>query len=67
MELEYLPRINELAKKSREVGLTDVEKQEQAELRKRYLADMRKSFEVELENTYIMEKDGTKHKLIKKS
>ena len=67
MELEYLPRINELAKKSREVGLTDVEKQEQAELRKRYLADMRKSVEVELENTYIMEKDGTKHKLIKKS
>lgn len=35
--IEFLPRINELAKKQREKGLTSVEKYEQQVLRERYL------------------------------
>ncbi|WP_371361544.1 hypothetical protein SRRS_29210 [Sporomusa rhizae] len=34
---ELIARINELAKKSRETGLTDSERTEQAELRHRYI------------------------------
>lgn len=36
-----LNRINELAKKNREIGLTDEEKIEQGELRKAYLSQIR--------------------------
>lgn len=67
METERLKRINELAKKQKEVGLTDVERREQAQLRAEYLAAFRKNFETQLENTYIVDPDGTKHKLEKKN
>ncbi len=67
METERLKRINELAKKQKEVGLTDDERREQAQLRSEYLAAFRKNFETQLENTYIVDPDGTKHKLEKKS
>ena len=53
-----LERINELAKKSREVGLTEAEKAEQQKLRQEYLADFRKSFRMQLENTDIKYEDG---------
>jgi uncharacterized protein YnzC (UPF0291/DUF896 family) len=38
---ELLARINELARKQREEGLTEDEKKEQGELRAVYLADIR--------------------------
>ena len=53
-----LERINALAKKSREVGLTEAEKAEQQKLRQEYLADFRKSFRQQLENTDIKYDDG---------
>ena len=53
-----IERINALAKKSREEGLTEAEKAEQQKLRQEYLADFRKSFRMQLENTDIKYEDG---------
>ncbi len=53
-----IKRINELAKKSREEGLTDAEKAEQQQLRQQYLENFRKSFRSQLENTDIKYDDG---------
>lgn len=53
-----IERINFLAKKAREQGLTEAEKAEQQKLREEYLADFRKSFRRQLENTDIKYDDG---------
>lgn len=66
METERLKRINELAKKQKQSGLTDEERVEQARLRSENLAAFRKNFEAELDKTYIVTPDGKKHKLEKK-
>lgn len=66
MTEEKIARINELARKSKTVGLTPEEKAEQAALRKEYLAAIRKSLEAQLDNIYILEEDGSETKLIKK-
>jgi len=66
MTEEKIARINELARKSKTVGLTPEEKAEQAVLRKEYLAAIRKSLEAQLDNIYILEEDGSETKLIKK-
>lgn len=60
-------RINELSKKSKTVGLTDIEKEEQQKLRKEYVAGFRKGLETTLENVVIMDKDGNKSPLQKKN
>lgn len=59
---EKIQRINFLAKKSRNEGLTDEEKAEQKALRDEYRASFRRSLSSQLDNTYIVEPDGTKHK-----
>ena len=64
---EQIKRINELAKKQREVGLTDEEKSEQAILRKAYVDAFRQSLEGQLDSITVVEKDGSRHKLKKKS
>ncbi len=53
-----IERINALAKKSREEGLTDAEKAEQQQLRAEYIAAFRKSFRQQLENTDVQYEDG---------
>lgn len=63
MDDKKLERINFLAKKSRTQGLTDEEKREQTELRNEYREAFRRSLSSQLENTYIVEPDGTKHKV----
>ena len=55
---ELITRINELAKKQREIGLTDEEKKEQQELRNKYLVRFRASFTNQLKNTYFVTEDG---------
>ena len=62
-----IDRINELAKKQKTVGLTENEKEEQARLRKEYLAAFRKNMIAQLDNTYIKTPDGKMHKLEKKN
>ena len=47
---KLIERINKLAKKQKEVGLTEKEKEEQAELRNEYLRLFREGFKQRLEN-----------------
>ena len=61
-----IKRINELAKKSREVGLTDEEKLEQKKLRDEYIAAFRGNLKQTLNGTYIMDENGNKVKVGKK-
>ena len=61
-----IERINELAKKSREVGLTEEEKLEQKKLRDEYIAAFRGNLKQTLDQTYIMDEKGNKTKLQKK-
>lgn len=60
---ETIRRINELARKSKVAPLTAEELEEQKALRTRYVAAVRKNLTAQLDNTYIIEPDGTKHKL----
>ncbi len=64
---ELLGRINELAKKAKETGLTVEETAERDELRAKYLKQFRASMTGILDNTYIQYPDGTKVKINKKS
>lgn len=57
---EKIARINELYHKSKGEGLTDAEKEEQAALRKDYIAAIRNSIRGQLNNVDIIEKDGSK-------
>ena len=66
MTEERIARLNELARKSKTIGLTEEEKQEQATLRLEYLASIRQSLEAQLDNVYFLEKDGTTTPLQKK-
>lgn len=60
---ERLKRINELAHKEKEVGLTEEEKIEQKTLRDEYIACFRANMRGILDNTYLKREDGTKEKL----
>ena len=67
MDEKKIARINELAKKAKsEAGLTPEEMVERDLLRQEYVAAYRESLVSQLENAYIVEPDGTKHKLGKK-
>ena len=59
-----IDRINFLAKKSREEGLTEEEKQEQARLRKEYVESVVGNLRSQLVNTNIIDENG-KHKVEK--
>ena len=63
---EKIDRINFLARKKKEEGLTESELQEQAILRREYIESYKQSLISQLENTYILEPDGTKKKLTSK-
>lgn len=58
MDKKMLNRINELAKKKREQGLTLEEQSEQKELYKIYLGEIRAQFDNTLDNVSIKESDG---------
>ena len=64
---EKIDRINFLAKKSREEGLTEAETLEQKNLRAEYVAAFRKSLENTLDNTVIQRPDGTRERVTKKN
>lgn len=63
---EQIERINTLARKQREIGLTDDEKAEQATLRRLYIDSFKESLEGQLASITVVEKDGSRHKLEKK-
>ncbi len=61
-----IDRINELARKSRETGLSEEEKAEQKQLREEYVQSFKRSLVSQLENTYIVDEKGNKKKVQKK-
>ncbi len=67
MTEEKIKRINELARKQKTEGLTEDEKAEQYKLRREYIDSFKNSLIGQLENTYIVEKDGTKTKISRKN
>ena len=67
MDQKKIDRINELARRVKAgETLTPAELAERDSLRKEYIASVKASLVGHLDNTYIMEPDGTKHKLPKK-
>lgn len=59
MDSQRIERINELYHKSQSVGLTPEEKEEQARLRREYIAAIRGSLRANLNNISIKEQDGS--------
>ena len=66
MDKTKIDKINFLAKKSREVGLTEEEKAEQAKLREEYIAAFKKNLRSQLDNMYVVDEKGNKKKIRKK-
>lgn len=65
---ELIKKINELANKSKTVGLSQEEKEEQNRLRQEYLATFRGNFKETLMNVKVVDGEGndiTPEKLIK--
>ena len=65
MTEERIARLNELARKSKTIGLTEEEKAEQAGLRAEYVAAMKQSLRSQLDSTVIVRPDGTRQPLKK--
>ena len=63
---QLIARINELARKSRNEGLTPEEQEEQARLRAEYIRKFRQGMENTLSNVYIVDEKGNKKKVEKK-
>lgn len=64
MEQWKIERINELARKSKQVeGLTEQEKQEQKTLRAEYIEGFRRSMIAQLDNTVIEDESGNRRRL----
>lgn len=62
-----LKRINELAKKQREVGLTEEEKQEQIQLRQEYINAFKANLKNQLDSIVVVDENGNKHPLKQKN
>ena len=60
MEKAKIDRINELAHKSRNEGLTDAEKEEQRLLRQEFLAEIRADLKASLESIEFIEDSAQK-------
>ena len=67
MEQAKIDRINELARKARNEGLTPEEKQEQQTLRQEYIAAFRASMVSELNSLVIVDEHGNRRKIKSKS
>ena len=59
MDAKKIQRINELARKSKQEGLTPSEKEEQRVLRAEYIASVRMNLKAQLDNIDIQQEDGT--------
>lgn len=63
MDQKLIDRINELSRKAKAEGLTEAERAEQQKLRDAYRFAFRRNLQDQLDHTYIMDENGTKHKL----
>lgn len=59
MDAKKIQRINELARKSKQEGLTPSEKEEQRMLWVEYIASVRMNLKAQLDNIDIQQEDGT--------
>ena len=59
MDKSRIDRINELYRKSKAEGLSEVEKMEQQILRKEYIYAIKRNLSSQLDNISIQEKDGS--------
>ena len=59
MKQEQIDRINALYRKSQAEGLTKKKKEEQAMLRKAYVADVKRNLVAQLNNIDMQNPDGT--------
>lgn len=66
MDQKKIDRINALARKSRESGLTEEEKAEQALLRREYVDSVVGNLKSQLDTIYVVDDKGKKTKLKKK-
>ncbi len=66
MEQAKIDRINALARKAREEGLTAAEESERAVLRREYIDSVVGSLRSQLDNTYVVDGKGRKRKLRRK-
>ena len=67
MDQKQIDRINELARKAKTPeGLTEWERMEQAALRREYIDSVLGSLKGQLDRTYIVDEDGSKHRLKRK-
>ena len=62
MTKEEITRINELARKSKAEGLTDEEREEQQELRRRYIQSIRSDLRATLQNITIVDENNEEEK-----
>ena len=60
---EVIARINVLAKKAKNEGLTDEELVERDKLRRIYIDSVKANLTGSLENTYVVDEQGNKRKL----
>lgn len=67
MTKEKMERISELTRISRERELTAEEKAEREVLRREYIDSYKRSLVANLENTYIVDAEGNKTKVHRKS
>ncbi len=65
MDRSKIDRINYLARKSKSEGLTSEEKEEQTILRNEYRAFMLRGFMATASNTYVVDENGNKKRLVK--
>ena len=63
MTQEKIQRINELARKSRDQGLTEEEKAEQQALRREYVEAMKQSLKSQLDASVVIRPDGSSYRL----
>ena len=66
MEKTKLERINELARKSKNEGLNEAEKQEQAQLRAEYIQGFRNGLIQTMDSVVIVDKDGNERRPTRK-
>ena len=59
MDKSRIDRINELYRKSKAEGLSEVEKMEQQILRREYIDAIKRNLSSQLDNISIQEKDGS--------
>lgn len=67
MTQEKIQRINELARKSRDQGLTEEEKTEQQALRREYVEAMKQSLKSQLDASVVIRPDGSSYRLTQKN